>query len=94
MPVLVAWIGRMLLTVAGEMLIKALLGASIAVSTYELVVQPVGQLIRDRFAAAGPMADYVGFLGMDVAVTIVLSALGARAAINSSKAFFTKKATP
>lgn len=93
MPIVVAWIGRALLTVAGEMLIKALTGAAIGVATYTLVVNPVRQAIAERFAAAGVMADYVGFLGIDVAVTIVLSALAGRAAINSSKAFFVKRAS-
>lgn len=91
MPVIVVWIGRMLLTVAGEMLIKAIVGASIGVATYTLVVNPVRDQIAQRFAAAGAMAEYVGFLGIDAAVTIVLSALAGRAAVDSSKAFFTKR---
>jgi len=91
MPVLIVWVGRMLLTVAGEMLIKALVGASIGIASYTLVVNPVKAMIAARFAAAGPIADYIGFFGIDAAVTIVLSALAGRAAVDSSKAFFTKR---
>lgn len=93
MPIVVVWIGRMLLTVAGEFLIKALVGSLIGVATYTLVVSPVRSLIAARFQTAGVLADYIGFLGIDVAVTIVLSALAGRAAISSSKAFFVKRAS-
>ena len=92
MPTLVAWIGRMLLTVAGEFLIKSLVGAAIGVATYTIVVNPVRAQIQARFAGLGEISDYVGFLGIDVAVTIVLSALAGRAAVNSSRAYFTKRA--
>jgi hypothetical protein len=92
MPVLVAWIGRLLLTVGGEILIRAFVGAGIGMATYALQVNVVRPLIAARFAAAGPLADYIGFLGIDVAVTIVLSALAGKAAVSGSKAFFTKRA--
>lgn len=92
MPAIVVWIGSMLLTVAGEFLIKALVGSAIGVASYTLVINPVRAAIAARFAAAGVLSDYIGFFGIDVAVTIVLSALAGRAAVGSAKAFFVKRA--
>jgi len=92
MPVLVAWIGSMLLTVVGEMAIRALIGAGVGLATHQLVIAPVRAAISARLGAAGAMADYVGFLGIDVAITIVLSAWIGRVAVGASKAFFTKRA--
>lgn len=93
MPVIVAWIGRMLLTVVGEMAVRALIGASVGLATYKLVVAPVRQAIATRLGGAGDLAGYVGFLGIDVAVTIILSAWIGRTAVSASKAFFVKKAS-
>jgi hypothetical protein len=92
MPVLVAWIGRLLLTVGGEILIRALIGGGIGLATYAVQVNVVRPLIASQFSMAGPLAAYIGFFGIDVAITIVLSALAGRAAVNGSKAFFTKRA--
>jgi hypothetical protein len=93
MPVVIAWIGRLLLTVGGEILIRALIGGGIGLATYAVQVNVIRPLIAARFAAAGPLAAYIGALGIDVFVTIILSALAGRAAVNGSKAFFTKRAT-
>lgn len=92
MPVLIAWIGRILLVSAGEMALRALVGAGIGLATYKVVVAPVRAEIATRLGGAGELAGYVGWLGIDVAVTIVLSALIGRAAIGASKAFFVKRA--
>lgn len=93
MPTVVAWIGRMLLLSAGEMVIRGLVGAGVGLASYKFVVTPVRTEIASRFAGAGDLAAYVGWLGIDMAVTIVLSALIGRSAVNASKAFFTKRAS-
>jgi hypothetical protein len=85
-------LGRLLTSLVGEMAIRALLGTGVALATYSLVVQPGREAIRARFAAAGPLVDYVGWLGIDVAVTIILSAWIGRTAVSASKAFFVKRA--
>ncbi|MBB3228185.1 hypothetical protein FHW69_002820 [Luteibacter sp. Sphag1AF] len=82
----------MLLTVAGEFAIKAMAGAAVGLATYTVVISPVRDLIAQRFAQAGILAEYVGFLGIDVHITIVLSALAGRAWVNSTKSFFTMRA--
>lgn len=92
MPVVVAWIGRMLLSVAGEFLIKMLVGSAIGLATYGVEIYAVKPLINTYLRQAGPLTDYVGFLGIDIAITITLSAWAGRVAIDNSKAFFTKRA--
>jgi hypothetical protein len=81
----------MLMTVAGEFLLRGLIGAGVGVATYKFVVTPVKAQIAQRFSAAGDLAAYIGFLGIDVAVTIILSAWVGRLAVNASKAFFVKR---
>lgn len=93
MPVIVAWIGRLLLTTIGELAVRALVGASVGLTTYKFVIAPVRQQLAARLGAAGELAGYVGYLGIDVAMTIVLSALAGRLAVGASKAFFVKKAS-
>lgn len=92
MPVVVAWIGTMLLSVVGEMAIRALIGVGVGFATHQLVIEPVREAISARLGSAGVMADYIGFLGIDTAITIVLSAWIGRAAVSASKGFFTKRA--
>ena len=93
MPVLVAWIGRMLVTYVGELAIRALIGAGVGIASYKLVIGPARAAIAARLGAAGDLAGYVGWLGIDVAVTIVLSAWIGRTAVSASKAFFVKKSS-
>jgi mannose/fructose/N-acetylgalactosamine-specific phosphotransferase system component IID len=83
----------MLLTYVGELAVRALVGAAVGLTTYKFVVSPVRAAIAARFSAAGDLAGYVGYLGIDAAVTIVLSAIVGRMAVNASKAFFVKKAS-
>jgi len=91
MPIIVAWIGRVLLTVAGEVMVRALVGAGIGLVSYQVLITPVRNEIATRLAGAGPLAQYIGFLGIDVAITIVLSAAAGRAVVNNSKAYFTRR---
>ncbi|WP_126537684.1 DUF2523 family protein [Aerosticca soli] len=93
MPLVMAWIGRVLLSVAGEFVVRAIIGAGVGIATYHFVVAPVRQQIAMRLSVAGDLAQYVGFLGIDTAITIILSAWVGRTAVNSAKAFFVKKAS-
>jgi len=92
MPAIVAWIGSMLLTVAGELAIRSVVSLGVALTAYAVSVSPARSVIADLFSQAGPLADYIGWLGIDVSVTIILSAAAGRAVVDSSKAYFTKRA--
>ena len=82
MPVLVAWIGDMLVTYIGQIVVSALLSLGIG-----FLASKVGAAvfdytpIRAAFGQAGQvMMNYAGFFGIDQAMTIVLSAwMGRRA---------------
>lgn len=90
MPVLVAWIGRMLLSVAGRLVISGLVAAGIGLATGKAFqATGMGDKIRSMLGSAGPLYEWVGFFGLDTAITIILSALAARAAVSAAKAYFT-----
>lgn len=94
MPALVVWLGEMLASVAGTMLIRALLAVGIGLATTAVFhAANVGPKIAALLGQAGPLVGYIGFFGLDKAITIILSALAARAATNAAKAFLTKKGT-
>ena len=86
MPVLVAWIGEMLLSVVGQMALSALvsIGIGFAVSAgFSGVIDATG--IQQEWAGAGPLLNWVGFFGIDKAMTIVLSAWAGRRIIDAAK---------
>lgn len=88
---MLAALAAMLASIIGELAIRAVLALGIGFATYKTVVEPVRGLISTRLHSAGVLADYVGWLGIDVAITIVLSAVIARAATNALKAHIVKK---
>jgi len=93
MPVFVAWIGEMLLSVVGQMVISALVSVGIGFATQKVgaAVLPGASQIKAALGNAGPIVDYVGWFGIDVAVTIVCSAWAGRAITDSAHAFLVAK---
>lgn len=92
MPAFFAWLSSVLATFAGELVVRGLVGAGVAFATYKFVVAPVREQITARLGAAGELSHFVGWLGIDVAVTIVLSAWLGRTAVSAGKAFLTRRA--
>jgi hypothetical protein len=94
MPVIVAWLVGALVTAAGEMAIRALIGLGVGFATYtasSLALAGARAAIGGQFAHAGPLAAWAGYLKIDVAITIVLSAWVGRMAVTAGKAFLIKK---
>lgn len=88
MPAIVLWIGGMLVSVVGQMAVTALLALGIGFGTTKAVeALGFGDAVRDMLGRAGPLYDYVGFFGIDVAMTIVLSAWAGRMATDAAKAY-------
>lgn len=86
MPVVVAWIGEMLLSVVGQMALSALAAVGIGFLSHSVgsaVIDSTG--IRTMLGSAGPLVDYMGWIGVDQAVTIVLSAWAGRKLTDSLK---------
>lgn len=91
MPVLVAWIGEMLLSVVGQLVFSALISLGIG-----LLAQSAASGVIDHtqigaaFAASG-MTNWVGFFGIDKGMTIVLSAWAGRKITDALKVHFVAK---
>jgi len=96
MPVAIAWIGEMLLSVVGQMALSVLvsLGIGMAVNAGASgIIDSTG--IQSMMGAAGPLLNWVGFLGIDKAMTIILSAWAGRRIVDAAKVHFvsTRKTT-
>ena len=94
MPVLVAWIGEMLLSVAGQVALSVLVSLGIGIVANKVasgVIDSSG--IRAAFGAAGPLLDYIGWFGIDTAITIVLSAWAGRKIVDAAKVSFVKRSS-
>ncbi|RUL66815.1 DUF2523 domain-containing protein [Dyella dinghuensis] len=90
MPVLIAWMGEMLLTIAGQIVLSALVALGI-----NFVAQNVASGVIDHSQIASAIANSgagqaIGWLGLDKAVTIILSAWAGRMIVSSSRAYFVK----
>lgn len=95
MPAIVAWIGTMLASVAGTIFVRGVLALGIGFATSKAFdVLDVKGRIQGLMGQAGGMVEWVGFFGLDQAMTIVLSALAARVAVNAAKAVLVKRGAP
>lgn len=94
MPVLVAWIGEMLLSVAGQIVLSVLVSVGIGLvagKAFSGVIDSTG--IRAAFGSAGPLLQYIGWFGIDQAITIVLSAWAGRRIVDAAKVSFVKRSS-
>lgn len=91
MPVLIAWVGRMLATYAGELALRALIGVGLGFATYHFGVTAIKGTITSYLNGGGQIVAYVGWLGIDKAVTIILSAWAGRLAVSAGKAALVKR---
>lgn len=94
MPVLVAWIGEMLLTIVGQMVISALVSVGIgfvAGKVFSGVIDST--LIKSILGSAGPLVSYIGWFGIDQAMTIVLSAWAGRRITDAARVQFVKRSS-
>lgn len=95
MPVVVAWIAEALLTTIGQLAISALVSLGIGFvgsKAFSGVIDATG--IRSMLAGAGPLLDYFGWMGGDVAITIVLSAWAGRMVTSALRVHLASKRTP
>lgn len=92
MPIFVAYIGEMLLSVVGQMFISSLVSLGIGFVASKVVSGVIDSSgIRTMLDAAGPLADYIGWFGIDVAITIVLSAWAGRKITDAATAHLVSK---
>lgn len=91
MPAVLVWLGSLLATVAGELAVRALIGVGIGFATYTVAIDPAKAWITNTLNGAGPLVGYIGWFGLDKAMTIVLSAWAGRIATDSAKAYLVKR---
>ena len=94
MPVLVAWIGEMLLSVVGQMVLSALVSVGIGMVASKVFSGVIdSSAIRNALGGAGPLLGYIGWFGIDTAITIVLSAWAGRMITDAAKVHFVKRSS-
>lgn len=86
MPVIVAWIGEMLVSVVGQMVLSALLSVGIG-----FIASKVGSGVIDHTEMMADMkatglSNWVSYLRIDQDITIILSAWAGRALTNGLRA--------
>lgn len=87
MPVFIAWVGEVLLTVVGQMAIRALFAVGIGFAVHAAASGVIStSTMRSYFAGAGPLLNWMGFFGIDTSMTIILSAWAGRMLTDSLKA--------
>lgn len=84
--------GKMFSTRLGGWIASALLTLGISVTTYKFAVAPFRDLIAGSMGSGGQFVAWAGFLGIDKAVTIVLSAIGVRYGLSAARVALTKGA--
>jgi hypothetical protein len=86
MPIVVAWIGEMLLNTIGQMVLSGMvaLGIGFLVSKGATGVIDMTE-IQSKLAAAGPMLAWIGVLRIDQSITVILSAWAGRAITDAAK---------
>lgn len=86
MPILVAWIGEMLLSVVGQMALSAFVAVGIGLvanAGFSGVIDSTG--IQSMLGAAGPLLGWVGVLRVDQCITVILSAWAGRRITDAAK---------
>lgn len=75
----------------GPLVASILLWFGLSITSYKFGVAPFRTLIANEFGGAGFLVDWMGFFGVDQAITITLSAITAKYAVQGARAFLTKK---
>jgi len=79
MPIVIAWIGEMLLSVVGQLALSALISCGIGFAANAGVSGIIDSTsIRGMLGSAGPLLGWVGVFRLDQCMTIILSAWAGR----------------
>lgn len=94
MPALVAWILGLLESRIGSIVISALLALGLSFTTYKFSVAPLLSWVQGAVGGIpGTGIAVLGFLGVDKAITMILSAVSSKYAVQGARAALTRKAT-
>lgn len=85
MPVLIAWLMAALESTIGSIVISGLLTMGLSFVSYKFTVAPFKQLLEQQLAGVpGQFLNILGWIRLDVACTMVLSAYAARWAVRGA----------
>ena len=91
MPVVIAWIGEMLLSVVGQMALSAFVAVGIGFLANTAASGLIDHSqIAAAFASSG-MTQWIGFFGIDKGMTIVLSAWAGRKIVDAARVHIVAK---
>ena len=86
MPIVVAWIGEMLLSVVGQLALSALVSLGIGFAANAGVSAVIDSTsIRSMMGSAGPLLGWVAVLRIDQCITIIISAWAGRKITDAAK---------
>ena len=92
MPVVIAWIGEMLLSVVGQMALSALVAVGIGFLANKVVSGVIDHSQIAGYLANSGVAEWMGFFGVDKAITIYLSAWAGRRITDAARVHLALKA--
>jgi len=92
MPALVSWLISALETKAGTLVLQVLVSLGLSFTTYKFSVAPLRDFIAQQVGGmSAQFVNILGFLGVDQAITMILSAIAARYAVQGAKVALSKK---
>lgn len=92
MPALIGWLGALLETRLGQWVIQILLTLGISFASYKVGVAPFRELIASSLSSMPAMfANVIGYLWIDRALTMIMSAGVAKEGTKGLTAILTKK---
>ncbi len=93
MGAFLSWLGAFMESHIGSIVVQLLLSLGISFTTYKFGIQPFQTFIAQQLAGVtGLIAQVIGFLGLGIAMSMILSAIAAKYATRGMKAVLSKKA--
>lgn len=95
MPALIAWLARVFSTRLGSWIAGAFVFLGLSLGTQEFAIAPLRAYIETAWAGVGAdIAAWLGAFNIDRAITILLSAIAARATIAGGALYLKRRAAP
>lgn len=92
MPILAAWIARIFASRIGQWIVSALVFLGLSIGTEQAVIGPFRDSIAATWAGmGGNVAAGLAYINVDKFITIILSAMTARATLSAGRAFLRRR---
>lgn len=92
MPVVIGWLMAALESTAGSIIVSALLSLGLSITTYSFGIGPLRSMIASQLSGSGGyFLNILGWLRVDVAISMILSAYAARWTTRSAMSLIKRK---